>query len=272
MPLSPALVTADAVQLRHHLIDAAFGDRMQKRFTLAASDQPGDAEKGASGRRRSGDVYETLRNAILSGEIRPNEPLIEADIAAALAVSRTPVREALQRLAVEQLIVPRRRGWAVREITAVEASENSEVRAALEGYAARLAAERATDDEIAAVAAVHARRIASNPADNRTRVETNRAFHGFIVSAARNEKLRDAILRSGRFYFNGSVARMTSPAEFRLSNEDHEIILQALRARDSDRAEQAMRKHIMRTFHIFRELSYPAHGAPSLAPLHGSEG
>lgn len=246
---------------------------MQKRFTLAASDQAsGDAEKGALGRRRSGDAYETLRNAILSGEMRPNEPLIEADIAAALAVSRTPVREALQRLAVEQLIVPRRRGWAVREITAVEASENSEVRAALEGYAARLAAERATDDEIAAVAAVHARRIASDPADDRARVETNREFHGIIVAAARNEKLRDAILRSGRFYFNGSVARMTSPAEFRLSNEDHEIILQALLARDGDRAEQAMRKHIMRTFHIFRELSYPAHGAPSLAPLHGSEG
>lgn len=246
---------------------------MQKRFSFSGSEPPATtAENGISGRRRSGDVYETLRSAILSGEIRPNEPLIEADIAAALTVSRTPVREALQRLAVEQLILPRKRGWAVREITALEAGENSEVRAALEGYAARLAAERATDAEIAAAAAVHARRLAIDPADDKTRVETNREFHGIIVDAARNGKLRDAILRSGRFYFNGSVARLTSPEEFRLSNEDHEAIVAALRARDGDRAEQVMRSHIMRTFHIFEKLSYPSLDAPSLAPLHVAPG
>lgn len=224
------------------------------------------AETLAATRRRSGDVYETLRNAILSGEMRPNEPLIEIDIAAALAVSRTPVREALQRLAVEQLILPRKRGWAVREITAVEAGENSEVRAALEGYAARLAAERATEAEIAAAAAVHARRLAIDPNDQKARVESNREFHAIIVDAARNRKLKDAILRSGRFYFNDSVARMTSPEEFRLSNQDHGVIVAALQARDADRAEQAMRNHIMRTFHIFRKLSYPSAGAAASLP------
>lgn len=222
------------------------------------------AEKAAAARRRSGDVYETLRSAILSGEMRPNEPLIEVDIAAALAVSRTPVREALQRLAVEQLILPRKRGWAVREITAVEAGENSEVRAALEGYAARLVAERATEAEISAAAAVHARRLALDPNDQKARVESNREFHGIIVDAARNRKLKDAILRSGRFYFNDSVARMTSPEEFRLSNQDHGTIVAALQVRDADRAEQAMRSHIMRTFHIFQKLSYPSPGAAAL--------
>ncbi|AZO80669.1 hypothetical protein BLM15_26230 [Bosea sp. Tri-49] len=211
-----------------------------------------------------------MRNAILSGEMRPNEPLIEADIAAALAVSRTPVREALQRLAVEQLILPRKRGWAVREITAVEAGENSEVRAALEGYAARLVAERATEAEISAAAAAHARRLAIDPNDQKTRVESNREFHGIIVDAARNRKLKDAILRSGRFYFNDSVARMTSPEEFRLSNQDHGIIVAALQARDADRAEQAMRNHIMRTFHIFQKLSYPSSGAAAL-PLEAEQ-
>lgn len=272
--MSPAVVTAAQAELRHRRYDrrsdADHPTCMQKRFTFPAFDPSpaAGAETGASGRRRSGDVYETLRNAILSGDIRPNEPLIEADIAAALAVSRTPVREALQRLAVEQLILPRKRGWAVREITAVEAGENSEVRAALEGYAARLAVERASDTEIAAAAAVHARRLAIDPADDKARVETNREFHGIIVGAARNERLRDAILRSGRFYFNGSVARMTSPEEFHLSNQDHEAIIAALQARDSDRAEQAMRSHIMRTFHIFRTLSYPSRAATSLAPLH----
>jgi len=239
---------------------------MQKRLVLPVPEQfpEASAELAAATRRRSIDVYETLRNAILSGEMRPNEPLIEADIAAALAVSRTPVREALQRLAVEQLILPRKRGWAVREITAVEAGENSEVRAALEGYAARLVAERATQAEISAAAAVHARRLAIDPNDQKARVESNREFHGIIVDAARNQKLKDAILRSGRFYFNDSVARMTSPEEFRLSNQDHGIIVAALQARDADRAEQAMRSHIMRTFHIFRTLSYPSPGSAAL--------
>lgn len=239
---------------------------MQKRLALPTQERfpVASVETAAATRRRSGDAYETLRNAILSGERRPNEPLIEADIAAALAVSRTPVREALQRLAVEQLILPRKRGWAVREITAIEAGENSEVRAALEGYAARLVAERATEAEISAAAAVHARRLAIDPSDEKARVESNREFHGIIVDAARNQKLRDAILRSGRFYFNDSVARMTSPEEFRLSNQDHGLIVAALQARDADRAEQAMRNHIMRTFHIFRKLSYPSPAAAAL--------
>lgn len=250
---------------------------MQNRLSsLPASGPPAAAgtDIGTIGpaRRRSGDVYETLRSAILSGEIRPNEPLIEADIAAALAVSRTPVREALQRLAVEQLILPRKRGWAVREITAAEAGENSEVRAALEGYAARLAVQRATDAELAAVAAVHERRLAIDPADDTARVGTNREFHGIIVEAARNGQLKHAILRSGRFYFNGAVARQTSPEEFHLSNQDHAAIVAALLARDADRAELAMRSHIMRTFHIFRRLSYPSQDAPSLAPLPGAAG
>lgn len=249
---------------------------MQKRLLIAVGDrsppevEPEDFTTATepSVRSRSGDVYERLRNAILSGEIRPNEPLIEADLAASLNVSRTPIREALQRLAVEQLIVPRKRGWSVREITAAEAGENSEVRAALEGYAARLAVERATEQEIAALVAIHQRRLAIDPADNKGRVETNREFHGVIVGAARNERLRDAILRSGRFYFNGSVAQRTTDEEFHLSNRDHDRIVAALEARDGDAAELAMRNHILRTFHIFQKLSYPSHEAASLAPLH----
>jgi DNA-binding GntR family transcriptional regulator len=248
---------------------------MQKRLLIAEKNQPLDAmaEEATSepaARSRSGNVYEWLRNAILSGEIRPNEPLIEADLAATLNVSRTPIREGLQRLAVEQLIVPRKRGWSVREITAVEAGENSEVRAALEGYAARLAVERASDEDVAALIAIHRKRLAIDPSDSKARVETNRQFHGIIVDAARNDRLRDAILRSGRFYFNGSVAQRTSEEEFHLSNRDHDRIVLALEARDGDAAELSMRNHILRTFHIFQKLSYPSHEAASLAPLHGA--
>src|ERR1700728_2381464 len=81
------------------------------------------------------DVYERIRLAIVSGDIRPNEPLIENDLAEALGVSRTPIRESLQRLAADDLIVTRKRGWAVKEYTTNEIRENFEIRSGLEGMA-----------------------------------------------------------------------------------------------------------------------------------------
>ena len=94
-------------------------------------------------------VFETLRREIVAGELRPNSPLIELDLAQRFEVSRTPVRESLQRLATAGLVVPRKRGWAVREFTTEEIRQNAEVRMALEGYAAGLAATRASATPVA---------------------------------------------------------------------------------------------------------------------------
>lgn len=196
-------------------------------------------------------VYERLRRAIVEGEIRPNEPLIEADLAKVLNVSRTPIRESLQRLAADQLIMPRKRGWAVREYTTQEIRDRSEVRAALEGYAARLAASRATDAEIAAIAALQDERdsLASpTPAD---RVEFNRRFHDAIIKAARNARLAEDIFRVGQFYFNRHIAALTTEDEQKLNQHDHREVIVALQARDARRAEDAMRDHILHAFAVF---------------------
>ena len=91
------------------------------------------------------DAYHRLRTEIIQGKIRPNERLIAADLAERLAISRTPVREALQLLASEGLVVGVKRGYVVRDHTAAEIRQIYEVRAALEGMAARLVAERAND-------------------------------------------------------------------------------------------------------------------------------
>ena len=96
---------------------------------------------------RAREVYDQLRAQIARGELRPNERLVEADLAQRLSVSRTPIRESIQRLAVDGLVVNRRRAWFVREHSPAEITALYEVREALEGYAARLAAERATPDE-----------------------------------------------------------------------------------------------------------------------------
>src|SRR5690606_2880955 len=101
---------------------------------------------------------------------------------AKFGTSRTPVREGLQRLSADGLLVRRKRGWAVREFTANEIRENYEVRAALEGLAARFAAERGTDEERRAIMACHEQRRALNMPDSTQRLSTNRDFHEAILT------------------------------------------------------------------------------------------
>ncbi len=210
------------------------------------------AEGSPPQQRRSLEVFDRLRRAIVTGELRPNEPLIEADIAERLQVSRTPVRESMQRLAASGLVVPRKRGWAVREFSPEDVALNAEVRAGLEGYAAGLAAQRATPEDLALLAAIHRERLGLDPEDEKARVRTNRAFHDAVIAAARNPRLIDAIDATGLFYFNGDVVRMSSAEQMAQGNADHALILEALTAGDSAAAETRMRSHIERTARIIR--------------------
>ncbi|OAF19275.1 MULTISPECIES: GntR family transcriptional regulator [Bradyrhizobium] len=201
--------------------------------------------------RLSSDVYNVLRRQIVTGELRPNQPLIELDLAERLQVSRTPVRESLQRLAHAGLVVPRKRGWAVREFTPDEIRQNAELRMALEGYAASLAATRGSPSDIAAIVAIHERRLKLRRSDEEMRVKTNRDFHDAIMRASGNGRLTDAIYHSGQFYFNTPIARATTGEELALGNADHALIVAAILKRDGAAAERAMRAHIQRTFAVF---------------------
>ena len=194
---------------------------------------------------RATEVYERLRQAIVEGTIRPNERLIEADLAERLQVSRTPVRETMLRLAGDGLIVNHRRGWVVREHSAEEIREVYEVRAALEGFAARLAAERATDEELEAIAANHRDYTESVRDSARGEiVEHNDAFHDAVIRAARNELLAQRIRDNSQYYFIHRIAGFLSDEEVRSSLEGHENLVQALTARDPDRAEQVARENV----------------------------
>jgi DNA-binding GntR family transcriptional regulator len=194
---------------------------------------------------RSDDVYERLREAIVTGRARPNERLIEAELAERLQVSRTPIRESLQRLAAEGLVVSRRRGWVVLEHTSTEIREIYEARAALEGYCARLAAERATEAQLKEIASLHRgdpKRILKSSRQHL--VEVNDRFHDAIVAAAQNERLADMIRRNRTFYFTFRIAQLYSDEEADASIAGHLAIVRALLQRDSNRAERAMRAHI----------------------------
>jgi DNA-binding GntR family transcriptional regulator len=194
---------------------------------------------------RSDDVYERLREAIVTGRARPNERLIEAELAVRLNVSRTPIRESLQRLAAEGLVVSRRHGWVVREHTSPEIREIYEARAALEGYCARLATGRATEAQLKEIASLHRgdpKRILKS--SRQRLVEVNDRFHDAIIVAAQNKQMADMIRRNRAYYFNFRIAELYSDEEAETSIAGHQAIVRALLDRDPNRAEREMRAHI----------------------------
>lgn len=196
---------------------------------------------------RATEVYEELRRAIVEGAIRPNERLIENDLAERLNVSRTPVRESMLRLAGDGLITSHRRGWVVREHSASEIREVYEIRAALEGFAAALAAQRATDQELEAIERIHQAYIESIEASARgTLVAHNDEFHEAVITAAGNRLLAERIRSNSQYYFIHRIAGFLSDDEVRGSIKGHQLLVDALMSRDATRAEQVAREAVFR--------------------------
>jgi DNA-binding GntR family transcriptional regulator len=206
---------------------------------------------GVAGRRAvptaglADGVYERLRSAIVRGELRPNERLVEADLADWLEVSRTPVRECLQRLAGERLVANRRRGWIVQEHSTDDIREIYGVRAALEGYAAQLAARQASRDQVERIMAL-ARIDPATYADQPRHgfVEYNQQFHDSVVEACGNSRLAEAIRRSTEYYFNYRLAAVYTAAEVAAAIGGHLAIGQAIQRREPEAAERLARAHV----------------------------
>jgi DNA-binding GntR family transcriptional regulator len=189
-------------------------------------------------------TYRRLRSDIVQGLLRPNERLIEAELAERLAVSRTPIRESLQRLAADGLVISRRRGWVVYEHTPDEIREIYEIRSALEGYATRLAAERATDEQLAEVVRILQESTNIARAPRQHMVEVNDRFHDAIIEACGNRRLAEEIRRNRLYYFNHRLANLYSDQEVSASRVQHDRIVRALLDRNPREAEEITRNHI----------------------------
>jgi len=190
-------------------------------------------------------VYQRLRSAIVRGDLRPNERLVEADLALWLEVSRTPVRECLQRLAAERLVANRRRGWVVLEHSIEDIREIYGVRAALEGYAAQLAARQASAEQverIMALARIDPAGYAEPPRHGF--VEYNQQFHDTVVESCGNARLAEAIRRSREYYFNYRIAAVYTAAEVAAAIGGHLAIGQAIQRREPEAAERLARNHV----------------------------
>ncbi|WP_328477137.1 GntR family transcriptional regulator [Actinoplanes sp. NBC_00393] len=190
-------------------------------------------------------AYQQLRDAILDGDIAPNRRLVEEDLAAQLEVSRTPVREALLRLAQEGLVA-RVRGWVVRDHSPEEALRIVEARAAVESAAARLAADHITAadlDQLAGIADAIDRPGATVKDLNRL----NRQFHGLITAACGNPLLIQFAQRTNISHWSLSATWLMSAKDAAEVNAEHRQMIDALRARDGAAVEALVRAHIGRT-------------------------
>jgi DNA-binding GntR family transcriptional regulator len=189
-------------------------------------------------------IYDRVRADIVHGVLRPNQRLVEVELAERLGVSRTPVRETLQRLVLDGLVRRDRRGWVVHEHSAEEISAIYEVRAALEGYAAFLAAGRATEDELRALDALYPPDDGALELGPDKQVELNERFHDGVIAAAANSRLEQLSRASRQYYFNHRIARLYDVEETRRSIDGHRRILDALARGDGPAAEAHAREHV----------------------------
>lgn len=192
------------------------------------------------------EVADRIRELIGTGELEPRARVNEMELAERFGISRTPMREAVKILATEGLLelLPNR-GARVASISADETNEVVEVVAGLEGTAAELACRAITEEEIAEIAALHARMVAAWQAeDNVTYFTLNRAVHEALMAASRNATLQGIYATlSGRIQRARYAAHKT-PEQWRRAVAEHEEMLRLLRARDGEALAALMRRHI----------------------------
>lgn len=201
---------------------------------------------GADGLPSSERVYQGLKDQILAGALAPNARLVELHLASQFQVSRTPVREALKRLAAEGLVsVDPLRGMVVRDVDPVEIEEIYVIREVLDGLAAKLAAERITAADLTKLhLLMEMMRDAVRAQRWEAMVQANIKFHEVIHSAAGNQRLSVLTRSLQDFVRRFSSKAFASPERDDEVLEEHEEIVRALEARDPEAAEAASRRHV----------------------------
>ena len=191
-----------------------------------------------------------IRDMIIEGHLPPDSRINEAALVQSLGVSRTPLREALRTLAGEGLIDIRpSRGSVVRRLSPEDVASMLEVLAELEKLAGRLCCERATDDELAELLAVHDAMIGYY--EKRERLpyyKMNQAIHSGIARLSRNNMLIDVQGtiqgRLKRIRFLGNQG----PEAWAKAVAEHEEMAVALRTRDGERLGEVLARHLQKTW------------------------
>ena len=191
-------------------------------------------------------VFNTLRQAILRGELKPGERLMEIQLAQRLGVSRTPVREAIRKLELEGLVlmIPRK-GAEVAEITIKDLEDVLQVRAALEELAVRDACEKITEEQLKELRRSNAAfKIALSGDDILASGQADMDFHEIIYKATDNRRLMQILnnLREQMYRYRMEYLKDREMHPVLLG--EHEAICSALASRDAEQAGEAIRSHI----------------------------
>ena len=191
-------------------------------------------------------VFNTLRQAILTGELKPGERLMEIHLADRLGVSRTPIREAIRKLELEGLVtmIPRR-GAEVAQITEKSRKDVLEVRRALDALCAELACDRITDEELENLRlACDAFETAVKTKDAKKIAQADVALHDIIVRATGNQRLIQLVnnLSEQMYRYRFEYIKDTSYHELLIS--EHEKIYEAIAARNKEMAAKMAGSHI----------------------------
>lgn len=191
--------------------------------------------------------YTRLRALIASGDVAPGSWLREAALAERLGVSRTPVREALNRLAAEGIVeISRNKGAQVVSFTPEDVAGLYDVRAGFEPHAALLAVPRLSDDDVERLAGLNtAMEAAAAEGDLRTLGALNNEFHGVFVERCGNRHFAVALQTLMRPAVVAHTFGKYSPEALHRSMHHHAELVAAARARDGEWAEAVMRTHIL---------------------------
>lgn len=193
------------------------------------------------------DAYKALRAAILEGRLLPGERIVEAEIARQMAISRAPIREAIRKLEHDGLVEYQpRRGAVIVQLSKEDVRDVYYVRAHLEGYAARLAAPRATDDDLIKLGKlIEQMHHCAGQDDLDALITADVAFHEHICQMSgskRTYQMWNSL--NPQCWTLLTSLRVT---EYTLSQiaERHEPVLAALRERDPERSEVEIKRHII---------------------------
>lgn len=191
-------------------------------------------------------VFETIRSAIVQGELKPGERLMEVQLADELGVSRTPVRESIRKLELEGLVkmVPRK-GAYVTPMSSTDLVEMMEIRGALEGLVARLAAVNATEEEIQALHESNdGFENAIGESDYDGIIDDDIEFHEILYKACGNGRLRSMIHSLREQMLRMRVEYVHNVTDMHPLRGQHRAIIEGIENRDPEAAELAAKAHI----------------------------
>lgn len=189
-------------------------------------------------------ILETIREAILKGQLKPGEKVAEPELAERFGISRTPIREAFRQLESEgYLTVIPRKGAVVTALSERAVEEFYAIKSILEGYAAQMAAENMTDKDIERLETINKKLQAlCDEGDVKTFFKVHNEFHEVFIRAAGNEKLLELInqlmLKFNRF----RLASLSLPGRMEISVKEHEKIIKAFKRKDGSQADGLVRQ------------------------------